>query len=107
MSRTGRLQKLIKDLKRRGKLPRHGVPPMRQLTAEIVKVAKDQLEPSHATMVEKALRYDPGAPFSVNDLHDFVHQADFPSENDIRQFWNRTEPLFRLMLEQDPKAPKP
>ena len=80
---------------------------MRQLSAEMIKVAKNQLDPSSATMVEKALRYDPAAPFSINDLHAFVHLPDFPGENDIRQFWNRTEPLFRLMLERDPKVSKP
>lgn len=106
LERTGRLQLVIEDLKRKNKLPKHGVPPMRQLSAEIVKVAKDQLDPSSATMVEKALRYDPAAPFSVNDLHAFVHLADFPGENDIRQFWNRTESLFRLMLEREPEASK-
>ena len=107
LDRTGRLQRLIGELKSKGKLPKYGVPPMRQLSAEIVKVAKDQLDPSDATMVEKALRYDPAAPFSVNDLHAFVHLTDFPGENDIRQFWNRTEPLFRLMLEEEPKASQP
>ena len=107
LDRTGRLQLLVDDLKKKNKLPKHGVPQMRQLSAEVIKVAKDQLDPSSATMVEKALRYDPAAPFSVNDLHAFVHLTDFPGENDIRQFWNRTEPLFRLMLERDPKASKP
>jgi hypothetical protein len=32
-----------------------------------------------------------------------VHQFDLPSARDILQFWKRTEPLFRLMLEQDPE----
>ncbi len=40
-------------------------------------------------------------PLAVASLHGFVHQDDFPSARDILQFWKRTEPLFRLMLEQD------
>ncbi|MCY4426548.1 MAG: hypothetical protein OXC05_05900, partial [Halieaceae bacterium] len=106
LDRTGRLQGLIEELKSKNKLPKYGVPSMKQLSAEIIKVAKDQLDRNKAILVEKALRYDSAAPFSVNDLHAFVHLPDFPGENDIRQFWNRTEPLFRLMLEQDPKASK-
>jgi hypothetical protein len=68
----------------------------------ITKIAKEKLDPSDAKKVEKALRYDAAAPFSLSELHAFIHQSgDLPSERNIWQFWLRTEPLFRLMLEAD------
>jgi hypothetical protein len=49
--------------------------------------------------------YDAAAPFTLSELHAFVHQAgDLPSARDIQQFWVRTEPLFRLMLEEPLEA---
>lgn len=104
LDRTGRLEKLIEELEQKNSLPSHGLPQMRRLAQEITKVAKDQLSRAEARLVEKALRHDPAAPFTVNDLHSFVHSNDFPGERDIRQFWERTEPLFRLMLEREPKV---
>ena len=68
---------------------------------EIIRIAKNKLTKADALKVEKAIRYDSAAPFTLSELHGFVHQADLPSARDILQFWNRTEPLFRLMLEQD------
>ena len=53
--------------------------------------------------LKRALRYDPAAPFSINDLHAFVHNAEFPTHRDILQFWDRTEPLFRMMLAESPE----
>ena len=76
---------------------------MKQLVPEIIRIAKSRLSTAEATKVEKAIRYDAPAPFTLSDLHAFVHQsADLPSGRDIWQFWLRTEPLFRMMLEQDP-----
>jgi hypothetical protein len=69
-----------------------------------VKIAKAKLARGEATKVEKAVRYDASAPFTLSELHGFVHHSDLPSARDIQQFWNRTEPLFRLMLEQDEGA---
>ena len=103
---TGELQQITKELKEKKKLPSHGMPPMQLLAHKITTVAKRRLSNADATMVEKALRHDPAAPFSINDLHAFVHHTDFPGERDILQFWTRTEPLFRLMLEQDRRIPK-
>ena len=74
---------------------------MKQLVPEITRIAKNKLTRADALKVEKAIRYDPAAPFTLSEFHGFVHQSDLPSARDIFQFWNRTEPLFRLMLEQD------
>ena len=76
---------------------------MKQLVPEIIRIAKARLTASESKKVEKAVRYDPAAPFTISDLHGFVHSSDLPSERDIFQFWLRTEPLFRLMLETETK----
>lgn len=102
LDRTGELAAIIKKLERKEgrKLP-FGVPTMKQLVSEIKRIAKKKLTRPKALMVEKAIRYDPSAPFTISELHGFVHQSDLPSARDILQFWKRTEPLFRLMLEED------
>lgn len=101
LERTGELPKIVAKLGGKGKLP-YGTPTMKQLVPAITRIAKLKLSVSDAIKVEKAIRYDPAAPFTISDLHAFVHQAsELPGERDIRQFWLRTEPLFRLMLEQD------
>lgn len=101
LKRTGRLQQIINELRAKGKLPQDEALRFKHLAKEIVDVAKEKLNRTESTMVEKALRHDPAAPFSLNDLHAFVHHTDFPGARDIEQFWNRTEPLFQLMLEKD------
>lgn len=104
LERTGDLAKLISDLKGKNKM-RQGIPVLKDLRTEIVRIAKEKLSQPDAIRVEKALRLDSAAPFGVDDLHSFVHQAkDFPGERDIQQFWTRTEPLFRLMLEKPVEA---
>jgi hypothetical protein len=101
LQRTGDLDRLTTELRQKGKL-QHDSPTMRQLIPELVRLAKEKLAKGEATKVEKALKYDSAAPFTVSDLHSFVHQnAELPGERDILQFWLRTEPLFRLMLESD------
>ena len=102
LERTGRLKALIARLKTKGKLPDNQKVTMKDLAGEITDVAKQLLNREDAIKVEKALRYDQAAPFSISDLHAFVHLNDFPGPRDIEQFWNRTESLFRLMLEQEP-----
>ena len=78
---------------------------MGQLVPEITRIAKKHLSVAEAKSVEKAIRYDAAAPFTLSDLNAFVHQAsDPPGAREIWQFWIRTEPLFRLMLEQDTEA---
>jgi hypothetical protein len=75
---------------------------MKQMVPAIIKIAKEQLDAADANKVEKALKYDASAPFSLSELHSFIHQAgDLPSARDIWQFWLRTEPLLRLILEAD------
>ena len=98
LKRTAEMDPLIATLKKKNAL-RHGTPTMRQMCPEIVRIAKAKLTPTEAQKVEKALKHDSAAPFSISELHSFVHGTDLPSERDIFQFWNRTEPLFRLMLE--------
>jgi hypothetical protein len=102
LERTGRLVELIRRIeeKEHRKIP-YGTPTLRQLTPTITEIAKAELSRTDAAMVEKSLRYDPAAPFSISELHSFVHQQDFPSARDIFQFWKRIEPLMRLMLEKD------
>ena len=99
LRRTGELKTLIKTLRDKGIL-RFSTPTMRQLTPTITKTAKAHLPKSDANRVEKAIRHDSAAPFSIGDLHSFVHQAEeLPGGRDIQQFWTRIEPLMRLMLE--------
>ncbi|HUS46033.1 MAG TPA: ParB N-terminal domain-containing protein [Phycisphaerae bacterium] len=100
LGRIGELPGIIERLKEKDKL-RFGVPTMRQLVPEINRIAKKRLKEADAKKVEKAIRYDAAAPFTISDLHAFVHSADLPGERDIWQFWLRTEPLFRMMLEED------
>jgi hypothetical protein len=102
LRRSGELQGLVADLERKQSRVPHGVPTLRQLLPAITAMAKRRLSQDEARTVEKALRPDKAAPFTLGDLHAFVHSVvDLPGENDIRQFWLRTEPLFRLMLEQE------
>ena len=65
LERTGRLEKLVKKLKSKDALPPNiGEPNMRQMTKEIVSAAKKTIgDRRDATKVERALRYDPAAPF--------------------------------------------
>ncbi len=101
LERTGELPKIVQKLGGKGKLP-FGVPTMKQLVPAITKIAKEKLSVAESNKVEKAIRYDAAAPFTISDLHSFVHQsADLPSARDIWQFWLRTEPLFRLILERE------
>lgn len=101
LERTGELAKLNAALAAKGKL-QYGVPTMKQLVPALIQLAKKNLSSAEAVRVEKAIRYDPAAPFTLSDLHAFVHQgAELPGARDIWQFWLRTEPLFRLMLEEE------
>lgn len=105
LNRTGVLQDIIKRIEAKGKL-RYATPELRQLVPEIIRIAKDKLPVPEAQRIEKAITYNSAAPFTISDLHAFVHQPELPSPRDILQFWNRTEPLFRLMLEQGPEEDK-
>ena len=102
LERSGELAKVIQEIekKEKRKLP-FGAPTMRQLVPEITRIARERLSAHDAKRVEKAIRYDAAAPFTISELHGFVHSPDLPSERDILQFWLRTEPLFRMMLEKD------
>jgi hypothetical protein len=105
LERTGELAKIASRIEGAGgKLP-YGKPIFKQLIPEIRSIARKHLSAAEADRIEKATRYDPAAPFTISDLHGFVHSSDLPSERDILQFWTRTEPLFRLILEQEPTDP--
>jgi hypothetical protein len=85
LDRIGELPVIIERLGGKNKI-QFGVPKMRELVPSLVKIAKAKLKPPDALRVEKALRYDPAAPFSLSELHAFVHQAgDLPSARDIRR----------------------
>lgn len=102
LERAGELPEIISKLERKeGRRLPFGVPTMKQLVPEVIRIARERLTASESKKVEKAVRYDPAAPFTISELHGFVHSSDLPSERDILQFWLRTEPLFRLMLEKD------
>ena len=100
-SRTGEYESIIRKLKEQKVQLPHGIPTMKQLVKEVIGVAKKHLSTADANKVEKALKYDKAAPFTISDLHGFVHTNDIPSQRDILQFWTRLEPLFRLMLESN------
>lgn len=105
LERAGELPGIISNLeKKEGRKLPFGVPTMKQLVPEITRLAKERLTASESKNVEKAVHYDRAAPFTISDLHGFVHSSDLPSERDIFQFWLRTEPLFRLMLEKDTES---
>lgn len=103
LKRTKKLDPLIARLEKKDSRPlMYGVPNMKQLVPEITDIAKKKLTHHEANSVEKALKYNAAAPFTLSDMHSFVHQAgELPNDRDILQFWMRLEPLFRLMLEQD------
>lgn len=106
LERTGALAPLIQKLGGKGQL-QHGAPSMKQLVPEITRLAKANLGEAAAKKIEKAVKYDAAAPFTLSDLHSFVHQqSELPGARDIWQFWLRTEPLFRMMLENDDTADK-
>ena len=106
LDRSGDLVTLVKKLRSVGAL-RRGIPTMKHIKKEIVRIAKTKLKTADASRVEKALRHDPAAPFGLDDLHSFVHSVeDLPGERDIEQFWKRMEPLFHMMLERPPKDDK-
>ena len=108
LERSGELSGIIERIeeRERRKLP-FGTPSMKQLVPEAVRIAKKRLKAAEAQKVEKALKYDASAPFSISELHSFVHQSDLPSPRDILQFWLRMEPLFRLMLEEPVQSEAP
>ena len=102
LDRTGELQGIVSRIekKEKRKLP-FGVPSMKQLVPEVKKIAERHLSLAEAATVVKAIKYDASAPFTISDLHGFVHSPDLPGARDIRQFWLRVEPLLRFMLERD------
>jgi len=107
LERTGELPRIIEKLKQRNQPLFHGMPTMRQMVPAIIKIAKKRLPSSKSKMVEKAIQYNRAAPFTISDLHGFVHQpSELPGERDIWQFWLRTGPLFRMMLEEEPESTK-
>lgn len=104
LERTGELAEIVAKLeKKEGRKLPFGVPTMKQLVPEVTRIAKCRLSRRESKLVEKAIRYDQAAPFTISDLHGFVHSPDLPGERDIQQFWGRTGPLLRMMLEQDPE----
>jgi|GEM_PF-1395679 len=101
LERIGALERITQELRERKAL-QFDSPQMKQLIPEIIKITKEKLPKSVSSTVEKAIKYDASAPFTYSEFNAFVHSSlDLPTGNDIFQFWNRTEPIFRLMLEAD------
>ncbi len=101
LKRKGEYEKLVKELIKKNKL-KGDAPDFKQLSSRVIEIAKKKLTSKEAKTVEKALTYNKSAPFTISDLHSFVHNnRDLPGARDIYQFWLRTEPLFKLMLEED------
>jgi hypothetical protein len=102
LERIGELDAIKQKLvKKNGRL-QFDTPTMKQLAPEIVRIAKSKLTLRESNTIAKAIKYDPSSPFTLSDMHSFVHsEIDLPSPRDILQFWMRTESLFRLMLEKD------
>lgn len=101
LERIGEFPKIIEKLRKTDKLP-YGKPTMKQLVPDLIRIAKANLSREEANSVEKAITYNSAAPFTLSDLHAFVHQSsDLPGARDLLQFWLRAEPIFRLMLERD------
>ena len=95
--RTGEMETIKSELKDLNKLPQHGEPEMRHLVPRVREVAKKRLEKSQAGSVNRALSKGGW----IEDLNAFVHQPqEIPTPDNLLQFWERTAPLFRLMLEQ-------
>ena len=105
LERIGQLPKIIKNIESKtgGKLP-FGTHALKQLVPDNIRIAKKKLTRLATTNVHKANKYHHSARYKTNNLHGFVHQDDFPCARDILQFWKRTEPLFRLMLEEEPEG---
>ena len=102
LERIGQLSAIVANIeKKEGRKLPFGIPTMKHVVREMNKLVKRKLPAVKAKLVEKAITYNSAAPFTISDLHGFIHSSDLPGERDIRQFWLRTEPLFRLMLEED------
>ena len=97
LDRTGEMSTIVDRLQQKNALPRHGQPPMGQLVTEIQRVARERLEKDESELIDRALRREKW----LEDLNAFVHQVkDLPTSQDLLAFWERMEPLFRLMLEE-------
>lgn len=106
LKRAGKLSPLITELEsREGRRLPYGTPTLKQLGPTILKIVKEKLSGAEANRAEKAIKYDAAAPFSISELHAFVHQHDLPSPRDIEQFWSRTQPLFTILLQEDVGSP--
>ena len=95
--RNGDMARIRERMSNKGTLPGHVRVRMADLEREIIRVAKEHLEPDEAKGIDRALRNERW----MDDLNAFVHGTrDLPTPTDILAFWVRTEPLFRLMLEE-------
>lgn len=103
LDRNGDMAKIKARLQTKGKLPRHGHVQMSHLTKEVIRIAEEQLGSEEAGQLERAFRNERW----IEDLNAFVHgKRDLPTPHDIKSFWERVEPLCRLMLEEPAKASK-
>ena len=105
LERTGEMATVKERLKKKNALRGHGQPEMGQLVEEIHRVAKAHLEKGEAKSVERALKKERW----IDDLNAYVHSPrDIPTPAELQTFWERTRPLFELMLERPaPTSSKP
>ena len=101
LERTGQIEEIKKRFTSKGEKLPSNFPTLQLLVPVLMKIADKQLSKTDASGVKMAIQYNSSAPFTISELHRFVHHYDLPSARDILKFWERTEPLFRLMLEQD------
>lgn len=103
LERTKRLAPLVEKLRHNRNAVKNGVPIMGELRKVFETIAKEKLKGHAWQGVCKALQKDLTSPFGIDDLHAVIHQlGEFPSDHLIQTFWHRMQPLFSLMLEQDP-----
>lgn len=106
LSRIGVYSKITESLKKKGKL-QYENPTIRQMIPPLLNSIKPNFSVQVASTIEKAIMHNKAAPFSISELNSFIHNpSDMPTGRDLLQFWERTEPLFRLMLEQDGESPE-
>lgn len=82
LEKTGELKKLKSALAAKNRLPPRLT--MQHMINHLLPLVKGKLEAREAISVEKALRYDEAAPFSIRELHDFVHSEDQRTPETLR-----------------------
>jgi ParB-like chromosome segregation protein Spo0J len=103
LKRSGAYEPLVKRLAGSGDKLQWG-PTFKQRVTEVLEIAKPglaRLNKEERGLVKRAFSSDSAAPFTLVDLHGFVHSAkSLPSAIDLEAYWVRAEPLFKIMLQE-------